>query len=80
MWQALQDIPFGTTTTYSGLADSMGRPLATRAVARACAQNPVSLAVPCHRVVGKNGDLTGYRWGVGRKRALLAKERAGRGA
>jgi AraC family transcriptional regulator of adaptative response/methylated-DNA-[protein]-cysteine methyltransferase len=55
------------------------RAAAVRAVARACAQNHVSLAVPCHRVVGKDGDLTGYRWGVPRKRALLAKERAGRG-
>ena len=78
VWENLQRIPFGTTTTYSGLAASMGRPEAVRAVARACAQNPVSLAVPCHRVVGKDGDLTGYRWGVPRKRALLAKERAGR--
>jgi len=79
VWQALQRIPFGTTTTYSGLAATMGRPEAVRAVARACAQNHISLAVPCHRVVGKDGDLTGYRWGVPRKRALLAKERAGRG-
>lgn len=80
VWQALRDIPFGTTTSYSGLAAAMGRPDAVRAVARACAQNHVSLAVPCHRVVGKDGDLTGYRWGVGRKRVLLAKERAARGA
>jgi AraC family transcriptional regulator of adaptative response/methylated-DNA-[protein]-cysteine methyltransferase len=53
----------------------MGEPKATRAVARACAQNPVSLAVPCHRVLGKDGDVTGYRWGVARKRALLAGEK-----
>jgi AraC family transcriptional regulator of adaptative response/methylated-DNA-[protein]-cysteine methyltransferase len=52
----------------------MGAPQATRAVARACAQNPVSLAVPCHRVVGKDGDITGYRWGVARKRLLLLRE------
>jgi O-6-methylguanine DNA methyltransferase len=60
---------------YSALAAAMGEPKATRAVARACAQNPVSLAVPCHRVVGKDGDVTGYRWGVARKRALLAGEK-----
>ena len=77
VWQALQRIPFGETRTYSQVAAGMGMPKATRAVARACAQNHVSLAVPCHRVVGANGDLTGYRWGVPRKRALLAKEKAG---
>ena len=75
VWQALCGIPLGSTTTYSALAATMGEPKATRAVARACAQNPVSLAVPCHRVVGKDGDVTGYRWGVARKRALLAGER-----
>jgi AraC family transcriptional regulator of adaptative response/methylated-DNA-[protein]-cysteine methyltransferase len=75
VWEALRGIPFGQTTTYSALAAAMGAPKATRAVARACAQNPVSLAVPCHRVVGKDGDVTGYRWGVARKRALLAGER-----
>lgn len=75
VWEALRAIPLGSTTTYSALAASMGAPKATRAVARACAQNPVSLAVPCHRVVGKDGDMTGYRWGVGCKRALLAGEK-----
>lgn len=79
VWEALRRIPLGETRTYSGLAAEMGMPAATRAVARACAQNKVSLAVPCHRVVGKDGDLTGYRWGVARKRALLAGEKAGRG-
>ncbi len=74
MWEALRAIPLGETRTYSGLAAEMGMPAATRAVARACAQNPASIAVPCHRVVGKDGDLTGYRWGVPRKRALLAGE------
>jgi AraC family transcriptional regulator of adaptative response/methylated-DNA-[protein]-cysteine methyltransferase len=78
VWEALTRIPFGETTTYGALAQSIGAPRAVRAVARACAQNHVSLAVPCHRVVGSNGDLTGYRWGVPRKRAILAKERAGR--
>ena len=79
VWEALRRIPLGETRTYSGLAAEMGMPKATRAVARACAQNKVSLAVPCHRVVGADGDLTGYRWGVERKRALLAGEKAGRG-
>jgi AraC family transcriptional regulator of adaptative response/methylated-DNA-[protein]-cysteine methyltransferase len=74
VWEALQRIPLGETRSYAGLAAEMGRPEAVRAVARACAQNPVSLAVPCHRVVGKGGDLTGYRWGVPRKAALLAGE------
>ncbi|HYF09022.1 MAG TPA: bifunctional DNA-binding transcriptional regulator/O6-methylguanine-DNA methyltransferase Ada [Acetobacteraceae bacterium] len=76
VWEALRRIPFGDTTTYSGLAAAIGQPRATRAVARACAQNHVSLAVPCHRVLGKGGDLTGYRWGVERKRILIARERA----
>ena len=75
VWEALRNIPLGETTTYSALAARMGNPKATRAVARACAQNPVSLAVPCHRVVGKDGDVTGYRWGVERKRVLLAGEK-----
>ena len=79
VWEALRRIPLGETRSYGGLAAEMGMPRATRAVARACAQNKVSLAVPCHRVVGKDGDLTGYRWGVERKRALLAGEKAARG-
>jgi AraC family transcriptional regulator, regulatory protein of adaptative response / methylated-DNA-[protein]-cysteine methyltransferase len=79
VWEALQAIPFGETRTYGEMAVAIGAPRAVRAVARACAQNHVSLAVPCHRVVGKDGDLTGYRWGVPRKRALLAKERAAKG-
>jgi AraC family transcriptional regulator of adaptative response/methylated-DNA-[protein]-cysteine methyltransferase len=77
VWEALQAIPFGETRTYGQMAVAIGAPRAIRAVARACAQNHVSLAVPCHRVVGADGDLTGYRWGVPRKRTLLAKERAG---
>ncbi len=76
VWEALQRIPCGETTTYAALAAAIGAPRAVRAAARACAANPVSLAVPCHRVLGKDGDLTGYRWGVPRKRILLAKERA----
>ena len=78
VWEELRRIPFGETRSYGQMAEAIGAPKAVRAVARACAQNHVSLAVPCHRVVGKDGDLTGYRWGVPRKRALLAKERAGK--
>jgi len=74
VWEALQRIPLGQTRSYAGLAAEIGNPAAVRAVARACARNPVSLAVPCHRVVGSGGDLTGYRWGVPRKAALLAAE------
>jgi AraC family transcriptional regulator of adaptative response/methylated-DNA-[protein]-cysteine methyltransferase len=76
VWAALQQIPPGQTRTYGELAVMIGAPRAVRAVARSCATNPVSLAVPCHRVVGKTGDLTGYRWGVPRKQALLAQEKA----
>ncbi len=75
VWQALRQIPRGETRTYSQLAREMGQPNATRAVARACALNRVSVVVPCHRVVGVNGSLTGYRWGVERKRQLLAAEK-----
>jgi AraC family transcriptional regulator of adaptative response/methylated-DNA-[protein]-cysteine methyltransferase len=77
VWDALLAIPAGARTTYGALAESLGVPSAVRAVAGACARNPVALAVPCHRVIGKDGTLTGYRWGVARKRALLAAE-AGR--
>lgn len=76
VWQALRQIPRGTTKTYSQLARELGMPKATRAVARACAMNRVALVVPCHRVVGANGSLTGYRWGVERKRKLLEAEGA----
>jgi AraC family transcriptional regulator of adaptative response/methylated-DNA-[protein]-cysteine methyltransferase len=75
VWQALAAIPYGETRTYSEVAATIGRPQAVRAVARACATNPVALAVPCHRVVSKGGDTGGYRWGVNRKKALLATER-----
>ena len=75
VWKALQEIPRGETRTYSGLAKELGNPTGTRAVARACATNPVAVIVPCHRVVGKDGSLTGYRWGVERKRQLLEAER-----
>lgn len=78
VWQALRQIPRGETRTYSQLAREMGEPKATRAVARACAVNRVAILVPCHRVVGASGALTGYRWGVDRKRQLLQTEGAGR--
>jgi O-6-methylguanine DNA methyltransferase len=71
VWQALRQIPRGETRSYSQLAREMGAPNSTRAVARACAMNRVALVVPCHRVVGASGALTGYRWGVERKRMLL---------
>jgi AraC family transcriptional regulator, regulatory protein of adaptative response / methylated-DNA-[protein]-cysteine methyltransferase len=79
VWQELQKIPVGATRTYSQVARSMGAPKAVRAVARACATNPVSVVVPCHRVVREDGKLSGYRWGLQRKEQLLASERgAGR--
>ncbi len=76
VWQALRAIPRGETRTYSQLARDMGEPKATRAVARACATNRVAIVVPCHRVIGVSGSLTGYRWGVDRKRQILAAERS----
>ena len=76
VWLTLCRIPAGETRSYGEVARMIGDPAAVRAVARSCARNPVSLAVPCHRVVGSDGSLTGYRWGVPRKRALLEKERA----
>jgi len=76
VWQALRTIPRGETRSYSELARAMGIPKATRAVARACATNRVALVVPCHRVVGASGSLTGYRWGVERKKMLLDVEKA----
>lgn len=75
VWRALTCIPRGETRSYSQLAREIGRPSAVRAVARACATNPLSLVVPCHRVVGADGSLTGYRWGLDVKKALLEKER-----
>jgi AraC family transcriptional regulator of adaptative response/methylated-DNA-[protein]-cysteine methyltransferase len=76
VWQELQRIPRGRTHTYSQVARSLGQPKAARAVARACATNPVSIVVPCHRVIREDGTLAGYRWGLSRKQQLLAKERA----
>ncbi len=74
VWAALREIPPGTTTSYSELARSLGRPKAVRAVAQACARNPVAVVVPCHRVTGSDGSLRGYRWGVERKQALIERE------
>lgn len=74
VWQALRAIPVGEKRTYSDVAQAVGRPKATRAVARACAENVLAVLVPCHRVVGKNGSLVGYRWGIERKRELLRRE------
>lgn len=74
VWEALRAIPYGTTKTYSQVAKSLGQPQAARAVARACATNPVSIVVPCHRVVREDGNLAGYRWGLARKRTLLDRE------
>ncbi|HKV26614.1 MAG TPA: bifunctional DNA-binding transcriptional regulator/O6-methylguanine-DNA methyltransferase Ada [Candidatus Acidoferrum sp.] len=74
VWQELQRIPSGKTRTYSQVARSLGIPRAVRAVARACAVNPVSIVVPCHRVVREDGKPSGYRWGLGRKERLLAAE------
>lgn len=74
VWRALQSIPAGETRSYREIAIAIGRPAATRAVARACATNPLPLVVPCHRAVRSNGDTGGYRWGVERKRALLKLE------
>jgi len=75
VWRALRQIPRGETRSYAELAKAIGQPTAVRAVARACATNPVAIAVPCHRVIGSDGSLTGYRWGVDRKKKLLALER-----
>lgn len=77
VWQALCRIPSGATITYSELAQAIGAPTAARAVAQACAANPLAVAIPCHRVVRTDGSLSGYRWGVDRKAALLAKEAVG---
>ncbi len=75
VWQALQAIPAGRTASYSEIAARIGQPRAFRAVAHACAGNPVALAIPCHRAVRADGALSGYRWGVARKAELLRRER-----
>lgn len=77
VWEKLREIPYGSTRSYSEIAKAIGRPTATRAVARAIAANPVALVVPCHRVIREDKSLGGYRWGVERKQALLEQERSG---
>jgi len=76
VWSHLQSLPFGATQSYAQVAKAIGRPTAARAVARACASNRIAFAIPCHRVVRGNGEMGGYRWGVGRKKALLAMEQS----
>ncbi len=76
VWHALRQIPFGETVSYGELACQIGQPTASRAVASACGSNDIAVLIPCHRVIGKDGSLTGYRWGVERKRKLLETERA----
>jgi AraC family transcriptional regulator of adaptative response/methylated-DNA-[protein]-cysteine methyltransferase len=74
VWGALREIPVGTTTSYQEIARTIGAPRAVRAIAGACAANAIAVAIPCHRVVRRDGSLSGYRWGIERKRALLDKE------
>jgi AraC family transcriptional regulator of adaptative response/methylated-DNA-[protein]-cysteine methyltransferase len=74
VWRELRKIPAGQTRSYAEIAQRIGAPTAYRAVARACAQNPIAVIIPCHRVVRTDGDLSGYRWGIERKRALLQRE------
>ncbi|MGA8171748.1 MAG: methylated-DNA--[protein]-cysteine S-methyltransferase [Methylocystis sp.] len=80
VWSALLEIPPGSTASYSQIAERIGQPSAARAVAGACAANKIAVAIPCHRVVRGDGDISGYRWGVARKRELLAREAAACGA
>jgi len=76
VWKALQEIPSGSTETYGEIADRIGAPGSAKEVGEVCAANVLAVAIPCHRVVRKDGSLGGYRWGVGRKRALLQREGA----
>ena len=75
VWTFLQSIPFGETRSYSAVAKAIGQPTACRAVARACATNPVAVEIPCHRVVREDESMGGYRWGIERKKTLLQMER-----
>jgi AraC family transcriptional regulator of adaptative response/methylated-DNA-[protein]-cysteine methyltransferase len=77
VWQALREIPPGQTATYAGIAQKIGAPRAVRAVAGACAANAIAVAIPCHRVVRHDGSLSGYRWGIERKRELISREKRG---
>ena len=74
VWETLLKVPMGCATTYSDIAANLRAPKAARAVGAAVGKNPMSFVVPCHRVLGKNGDLTGYHWGLTRKRAMLGWE------
>ena len=76
VWRALQQILPGTTASYSAIAKTIGKPQAARAVAAACAKNTIAVLIPCHRAIGKNGDLCGYRWGINRKQKILTAEAA----
>ncbi|MDB5516296.1 MAG: ada [Tardiphaga sp.] len=76
VWQVLRDIPPGSTASYADVAARLGSPKAVRAVAQACASNSIAVAIPCHRVIRSDGGLSGYRWGVARKQALLVREAA----
>src|SRR5690606_15249280 len=76
VWQALRAIPPGTTATYAEIAARIGAPKASQAVGQACGANPLAVAIPCHRVVRHDGALSGYRWGIDRKRELLRREDA----
>ena len=78
VWNALREIPAGTTTTYGEIAARLGEPRLAREVGEACAANELAVVVPCHRVVKKDGSVSGYRWGVWRKRALLEREHRAR--
>ncbi len=77
VWDALKSIGVGSTASYTQIASMIGSPRAIRAVAGACAANSIAIAIPCHRIVGKNGEISGYRWGISRKKELLAREQAG---
>ncbi len=74
VWRLIRDIPLGTTASYKEIATKLGNPKAVRAVARACAANPIALLIPCHRVVRSDGDISGYRWGLEKKRTLITRE------
>lgn len=75
VWETLRKIPYGETVSYQEIAEKLGNKNAVRAVASACAKNRVALVIPCHRVVRSNGDLSGYRWGVERKKTILEREK-----
>ena len=75
VWSALCDIPMGTTVSYTDIAEKIGRPQSARAVAGACARNKIAILIPCHRVVRRSGKISGYRWGVDRKKSLLEREK-----